>query len=61
MDAVRRYARELIDTRLAPAHQVKDGRQTPWGGHPIFRAQHATATCCRTCCRLTTGSPRDTS
>ena len=26
-----------------------DGRQTPWHGHPIFVAQHATATCCRKC------------
>ena len=26
-----------------------DGRQTPWRGHPVFTAQHATATCCRGC------------
>lgn len=55
MDAIRRHARELIDMRLAPAHPVKDGRQTPWGGHPDFRAQHATATCCRTCLRINHG------
>lgn len=55
MDAVRRHARELIDTRLVPAHPVKDGRQTPWGGHPVFRAQHATATCCRTCLQINHG------
>jgi hypothetical protein len=24
-------------------------RQTPYRGHPVFVAQHATATCCRTC------------
>ncbi|MET9062924.1 DUF4186 domain-containing protein [Streptomyces antibioticus] len=55
MDAVRRHARELIDTRLAPARPAKDGRQTPWGGHPVFRAQHATATCCRTCLQINHG------
>lgn len=25
------------------------GRQTPYRGHPVFVAQHAAATCCRTC------------
>lgn len=49
LDTIRRHARELIDTRLAPAQPHKDGRQTPWVGHPVFRAQHATATCYRSC------------
>lgn len=26
-----------------------DGKQTPWHGHPVFVAQHGTATCCRKC------------
>ena len=26
-----------------------DGKQTPFRGHPVFIAQHATATCCRGC------------
>jgi exodeoxyribonuclease V alpha subunit len=43
------HAREIIAQRLAPAHPVKDGRQTPYRGHPVFIAQHATATCCRSC------------
>ncbi|HKC28744.1 MAG TPA: DUF4186 family protein, partial [Jatrophihabitans sp.] len=34
---------------LAPAEPAKDGKQTPYRGHPVFVAQHATATCCRTC------------
>jgi hypothetical protein len=46
---IRTHARELIGTRLAPAQPYKDGRQTPYHGHPVFVAQHATATCCRTC------------
>ena len=43
------HARDFIGRRLAPAEPVNDGRQTPWRGHPVFVAQHATATCCRTC------------
>ena len=46
---VRRHAEELIERRLAPARPRNDGRQTPYRGHPVFVAQHATATCCRTC------------
>ena len=47
--AVRAHARELIGKRVAPAQPHKDGKQTPWRGHPVFVAQHATATCCRGC------------
>jgi hypothetical protein len=39
----------FIHERLAPAEPRNDGRQTPMRGHPIFIAQHATATCCRGC------------
>jgi len=46
---IRRHAHQLIEQRLAPAHPAKDGKQTPYRGHPVFVAQHATATCCRTC------------
>ncbi|MEV4127941.1 DUF4186 domain-containing protein [Nocardia sp. NPDC049707] len=46
---VRRHAQELIESRLAPTEPRNDGRQTPYRGHPVFVAQHATATCCRTC------------
>lgn len=58
MEAVRQHARDFIDTRLAPAIPDKDGRQTPWGGHPVFRAQHATATCCRKCLQINHQIPR---
>ncbi|MBB2203092.1 DUF4186 domain-containing protein [Gluconacetobacter tumulisoli] len=43
------HAADFIAGRLAPAHPARDGRQTPWRGHPVFVAQHATATCCRSC------------
>jgi hypothetical protein len=49
MQTVREHADDLIGKRLAPAQPRNDGKQTPWGGHPVFRAQHATATCCRSC------------
>lgn len=35
----------------APAFIPNDGKQTPMRGHPVFVAQHATATCCRECIR----------
>jgi hypothetical protein len=43
------HGRQFIVQRLADAHPKNDGRQTPMRGHPIFVAQHATATCCRGC------------
>ncbi len=49
MAAVLEHARAFIAARLAPAAPANDGRQTPFRGHPAFVAQHATATCCRSC------------
>jgi hypothetical protein len=43
------HAREFIEDRLASPNPKNDGRQTPMRGHPVFIAQHATATCCRSC------------
>jgi hypothetical protein len=43
------HGRKFLQERLAPAEPQNDGRQTPMRGHPIFVAQHATATCCRGC------------
>jgi Domain of unknown function (DUF4186) len=48
-ETIREHARDLIGKRLAPALPYKDGKQTPYRGHPVFVAQHATATCCRSC------------
>jgi hypothetical protein len=41
--------RPFINSRVAPDFPKNDGKQTPMGGHPVFIAQHATATCCRKC------------
>ncbi|HEX8175832.1 MAG TPA: DUF4186 domain-containing protein [Pyrinomonadaceae bacterium] len=49
LDVVLRHAAEFIEKRLAPAEPANDGKQTPWRNHPVFVAQHATATCCRSC------------
>lgn len=49
MDRILAHARDLIARRLAPADPPNDGKQTPFKGHPVFIAQHATATCCRGC------------
>jgi hypothetical protein len=46
---VMKQAAELIRKRVAPEVVPNDGRQTPWRNHPVFVAQHATATCCRSC------------
>jgi hypothetical protein len=51
MDTIRDHARDFIAKREAPAVIPNDGKQTPTKGHPVFVAQHATATCCRECIR----------
>lgn len=51
IETILRHAADFIAQRLAPAHPRNDGRQTPWKGHPVFVAQHATGCCCRSCLR----------
>lgn len=49
LDTVENHAVNLISDRLNQCNTEKDGKQTPFKGHPVFKAQHATATCCRGC------------
>lgn len=49
MAVIRSHAEDFIRKRLAPADIPNDGKQTPMRGHPVFIAQHGTATCCRKC------------
>ena len=49
IEKIRQHAKDFIKTRLAPKYIPNDGKQTPMKGHPVFIAQHATATCCRSC------------
>jgi hypothetical protein len=55
---LREHAHEIVAKRLAPAEPRNDGRQTPYRGHPVFVAQHATATCCRACLERNHGIER---
>ena len=55
---IREHARDLVAKRLAPAQPAKDGKQAPYRGHPVFVAQHATATCCRGCLEKWHGIPK---
>ena len=49
MDIIYKHACDFISNRLASKNILSDGKQTPTKGHPVFIAQHATATCCRSC------------
>jgi hypothetical protein len=49
IEGIREEGRAIVEKRLRAADPNNDGRQTPKSGHPIFVAQHATATCCRKC------------
>ena len=46
---IRRHAEDFVRQKLAPAEPEKDGRQTPMRGHPVFKAMHGSAMCCRGC------------
>ena len=52
------HAQAFVAQRLAGAEPPNDGRQTPFRGHPVFVAQHATATCCRGCLAKWHGIPK---
>jgi hypothetical protein len=58
LDTVMLHAERFIEERLAPANPPNDGKQTPMRNHPIFVAQHGTATCCRSCLEKWHGIPR---
>lgn len=59
IDTIMSHGDDFIRTRLAPAYIENDGKQTPMEGHPVFIAQHATATCCRGCLCKWYGIPKD--
>jgi len=49
LETIKDHAYQFINSRVAPAFPKNDGKQTPMKGHPVFIAQHGTATCCRKC------------
>ena len=59
IDTIRQHAVDFIKTRIEPQNPKNDGKQTPMRGHPVFVAQHATATCCRGCIQKWHGIEKD--
>ena len=57
IEKVMEHASAFIGERLAPADIPNDGKQTPMRNHPVFIAQHATASCCRKCLMKWHGIP----
>lgn len=49
IEVIEHHAIDFVTRRLSPSEVLNDGKQTPMRGHPVFIAQHATATCCRGC------------
>ena len=48
-DVIRKHAEDFVRNKLSDAEPLNDGKQTPMKGHPVFKAMHATACCCRGC------------
>ena len=49
INTIEKHAYDIIESRLKVLKD-NDGKQTPMRQvHPVFIAQHATATCCRGC------------
>ena len=49
IDVIRSHAEDFVRKKLAPALPGNDGKQTPMSGHPVFKAMHGCACCCRGC------------
>lgn len=48
-DTIKSHAFDFVRQKLAPAYPYHDTYQTPIKGHPVFKAMHACAMCCRKC------------
>ena len=59
LDKIKGHAYDFINKRLKPSIIPNDGKQTPMRGHPVFIAEHATATCCRGCLNKWYGIPKN--
>ncbi len=59
METIRSHTADFIRTRLALADIPNDGKQIPMRGHPVFKAQHACACCCRGCLNKWYKVPKD--
>lgn len=59
LEKIEQHCKDFVIKRLAPKKIANDGKQTPFKGHPVFKAQHATATCCRSCLQKWHKIPKD--
>ena len=48
MDTIRSHAKDFVKKKLEKT-TASDGKQTPMTGHPVFKAMHGCACCCRGC------------
>jgi len=48
LNTIRQHTKDFVIKNLL-VKTKKDGKQTPYKGHPVFISQHATGTCCREC------------
>ncbi len=51
-------AQKRLRTSVGKAEPFRDGTQTPMHGDAVYYAQHATASCCRTCIEYWHGIPK---
>ena len=58
MDTIEKHTEDFINKNLSKL-LPNDGKQTPLKNHPVFIAQHATATCCRGCIEKWYHIPKD--
>lgn len=58
-NTIKSHAYDFINKRLKDISSINDGKQTPMRGHPVFIAEHATATCCRGCLEKWHHIPKD--
>ena len=49
LETIRKHAKDFVNKKIAAAYPDNDGKQTPMRGHPIFKAMHGSAFCCRGC------------
>ncbi|MBR2067360.1 MAG: DUF4186 domain-containing protein, partial [Solobacterium sp.] len=49
MAVIEQHAYDFVEKRISSSYIENDGKQTPMKGHPVFKAMHACACCCRGC------------
>jgi len=61
LKVINRHCKDFLYCRISKisSSKFKDGKQTPYKGHPVFIAQHATGVCCRKCLKKWHGIPID--